>query len=198
MAALLSLESLRVVLLFFHLICCAFAITYVIQADLKIARTTFSRRWLSNVASIISRWLVALWITGLAIVWVDTGFDVAALSDKPKLLLKLVCVMALTINGMFLHYLSFPVLVRHGPVSVRNSLLLAITGALSTSHWMAAAFIGIAKPLGKFSIDTLLTAYVAFFGAVVVIAIGSTPVVRHLLTTWRLRDSLAQLQGSAA
>ncbi|MGH1358107.1 MAG: hypothetical protein ACRBC3_05035 [Burkholderiaceae bacterium] len=185
----LSLEPLRLVLLFAHLICCGFAITYVLHADLTIARAKFSRQWIARTATVISRWLIALWFTGLALIWIDTGFELPALISKPKLLLKLLCVVVLTINGLFLHYLSFPVLVRSGPLGAGNSMLLAITGGLSTSHWLIAAFVGVAKPLGQLPFDLLLKAYLVIVGATIVIALASTPVVRHRVTGWRLKET---------
>ena len=196
MPHLLTAESLRLALLFAHLICCAFAISYVLRADMAIARASFTRGWLSRMATTISRLLIALWLTGLAIIWIDTGFEWAALTDKPKLVLKLLCVCVLTVNGLFLHYLSFPVLTQNGPLSVANSMLLSVTGALSTCHWMAAAFVGIAKPLGQVPLEVLAKAYAVCFGVMVFSALLLTPVIRHQMLSWRLNNPQPQLRLS--
>ena len=51
--------------------------------------------------------LVVLWITGLAVIGMDTGFDTGLLATKPKLLAKLTVVAVLTVNSLGLHLLAF-------------------------------------------------------------------------------------------
>ena len=184
----------RLLLLYAHLISCAFALTYVIEADVKIVRSTFTATWLERRARAISRWLTALWVTGLSLIWIDTGFDPVILAGKSKLLLKLTCVTVLTINGAVLHYVSFPVLLRNGPLPVSQTLLLSITGAISSSHWLAAAFVGLAKPLSQISVPVLGKAYMISLGAILLASVLSTPLMHRILANWRLGNALIRLR----
>ena len=141
----------------------------------------------------ISVVLTLLWVTGLAIIYLDTGFDPAILAEKPKLLLKLMCVVVLTANGMVLHHISFPVLIKAGPLSTWESIFLACTGALSTSHWLMAAFIGIARPLGRIPIESLATFYGAICLATLLVSLMCSATIRRRLLDWQLSQALRQL-----
>lgn len=191
---LLPSEILRLVLLYSHLLLCALAIAQVLKADFAIAFGRFTRESLQRDARDVSLILLLLWVSGLAVTYHDTGFDLAILAAKPKLLLKLVCVIVLTANGAVLHYLSFPVMLKRGPVRRREAVLLALTGALSTSHWLMAAFIGIARPLGKVPLPQLLTVY----GGLSLMAMGAglcfSPMLKRRLTDWRVAEALDLLR----
>ena len=186
-------EIFRLVLLFAHLLFCALAIAQVLKTDLAIAFGHFSRDSLQRDARDVTRVLVLLWISGLAIIYLDTGFDLAVLASKPKLLLKLMCVLVLTANGIVLHNLSFPVMLNTGPLRWPESVLLAATGALSTSHWLMAAFIGIAKPLGKIPLAQMLPIYGVISVATVLLSLGVVPMLRRRLTDFRVSEALGRL-----
>ena len=173
-------ESIRLILLYSHLILCALALAHVLKADLDIVTGKFTREGLR-------------WVTGLAIIYLDTGFDPAILAEKPKLLLKLMCVVVLTANGMVLHHISFPVLIKAGPLSTWESIFLACTGALSTSHWLMAAFIGIARPLGRIPIESLATFYGAICLATLLVSLMCSATIRRRLLDWQLSQALRQL-----
>jgi hypothetical protein len=65
-------------------------------------------KMLGKAASVATLALVVLWITGLAVIGMDTGFDTELLATKPKLLAKLSVVTVLTVNSLALHLLAFP------------------------------------------------------------------------------------------
>ncbi|MGB7182628.1 MAG: hypothetical protein WA888_06710 [Burkholderiaceae bacterium] len=111
------------------------------------------------------------------------------------MLLKLLCVTVLTANGIVLHFLSFPVLAGSGPLTLREGMFLASAGALSSSHWMLAAFIGVARPLGRVPIDTLLVCFVSICVFTILIGLARTPQVRRRLTNWRLAHEISRLPG---
>ena len=174
-------EWFRLFLLYAHLILCAFAMAIVLKTDVALLFNSINRAQLENTARAISLVLVALWATGLAIIHLDTGFQFEVLATKSKLLFKLICVGVLTVNGLVLHHVSFPLLVREGSsLNSLNTLLLVITGALSTSHWLLAAFIGLAKPLGRLPLDVLLSVYGLMLGAVCIASVLSLPVVNKM------------------
>lgn len=177
-------DWLRISLIYCHLLACAFAITSVLKTDINIVLGKFSRDDIGRAASGISQLLVALWATGLAIIYIDTGFSPEILATKSKLLLKLLCVVTLSINGMVLHRLSFPILTRNSDtLTTMESVLLVTTGALSTSHWMLAAFVGLSQPLGRLPFQTLLAAYIVFVCAVLFVSLLFIPLLSRVTTT---------------
>lgn len=174
-------EWLRLLLLYAHLILCAFAIAIVLKTDVALLLSSISRTELEYTARTISMVLVALWASGAAIIFLDTGFNYDVLATKSKLLFKLICVCVLTVNGLVLHHVSFPLLVNEGAsLTPLNRVLLVVTGGLSTSHWLLAAFVGLAKPLGRLPLDVLLGLYCLFLGAVLITSVLSLPLVSKM------------------
>jgi hypothetical protein len=102
---------LRQGVLFAHVVAFAIALSTVLRADaalMKARRLDADR--LANTARIVTHALAALWATGLTLVALDVGLDVAAFKASPKLAAKLLVVSALTANGFALHALVFPML----------------------------------------------------------------------------------------
>ena len=182
-------DWLRLALLYSHLLLCAFALVEVLRADVRIVAARFTVDGLRRTAHRVAWVLCALWASGLAIVFLDTGFDPGALGATPKLLLKLLTVSVLTANGVVLHWLSFPIVAARVRPTVSQALLLALSGALSTSHWLLAAFVGVARPLGQWPLETLLTAYLAYVGATLAVATLAAPALRRLLPDGLRRPS---------
>ena len=178
-------EWARLPLLYAHVIASMLAVARVLSADLGLVTGRLGRDALHGAVRDIARLLVALWITGLAIVWLDTGFAPTELAARPKLLLKLAVVSALTANGAVLHRASFPVLLSDRPPGPGASLLLSTTGALSTMHWLLAAFIGIAGPLDRVPLGELLRVYALLFAATVGVSACCMPMVRRRVLGWR-------------
>ena len=174
-------DWLRIVLVYSHVVICAFAITAVLKTDLKIVLGNTTREEIKAATAQISGLLLALWVTGLSIIYLDTGFSPEILITKGKLLLKLACVVTLTVNGAVLHYLSFPILMRsRSDLACRESALLVVTGALSTSHWMLAAFVGMSAPLGRLPFSLLFSGYRIFVLSVVAVSLFFIPVISRV------------------
>lgn len=171
----------RILLIYSHVVICAFAITAVLKTDFKIVLGKISREEIQQEAVQISALLLGLWGTGLTIIYLDTGFSPEILVTKGKLLLKLMCVVTLTINGLVLHHVSFPILMKQSEnISTKESVLLSVTGALSSSHWMLAAFVGMSKPLGLLPFSTLLQAYGVFVASVVLVSLFFVPMISRV------------------
>ncbi len=176
-------EWIRIGLVYSHLGLCIFAISSILKTDVALFFGNVTREQLSATAKSISVLLLFLWATGLAIIYIDTGFQLSVLVTKSKLLIKLMCVGMLTLNGLVLHHISFPVLTNSaGSMSRSESVLLVVTGALSTSHWLLAAFVGMSKPLGRLPFSTLLSAYSVFLIAVVFTSLFFIPFVSKVKT----------------
>ena len=185
--ALVSLKEWgRVLSLYAHLVIAALTLSTVLLADLSIAAGRYTRAGIHKTARITSALLVALWFSGLLIIYLDTGFDAERLASSSKLLFKLTCVSVLTVNGYVLHRISLPVLTDHGRVRHSHALLLGVTGSISTSHWLMATFIGASTPLARLPLQALLSGYAVAFGLTLLIGIAFTPVIRKRLDQWRV------------
>ena len=176
-----TIDWLRMFLLYSHLVLCVFAISAVLKTDIALVFGNFTRKELESTAKSISMLLLFLWMTGLAIIYIDTGFSPEVLLTKSKLLIKLMCVSTLTLNGIVLHHISFPVLTGNtSRMTTGELILLVTTGALSTSHWMLAAFVGMSKPLGRLPFATLFGAYGLFVMAVLITSLFFIPLLARV------------------
>jgi len=99
----------RMALIYVHLLGFAGAAAFVAQGDYALlGQSRIDMALLRRSARFVSVALAVLWISGLAVIWMDTHFVLSVLQTKPKLLAKLSIVTILTINGVALHTLAFP------------------------------------------------------------------------------------------
>jgi hypothetical protein len=147
-------------LLFLHLVAFALAFAEIVRADFRLLRAPrIDFAGLDTSARLVGVALLALWITGLGLVALDTGFDPAAIAAKPKLVAKLIAVTVLTGNGVLLHHYAFPVL-RSGARSHVRVATIAALGAVSSVSWTYAAFAGSARLIaGAMSLEGFLLLY---------------------------------------
>ncbi|MDB4224904.1 hypothetical protein N9850_14160 [Granulosicoccus sp.] len=163
-------EWIRMVLLYTHLLFCVVAMGQVFETDLKIALGKASIKSLSKKSVRVGYLLFAMWISGLAVIYMDTGFGLLAMAEDSKLQLKIVCVTLLSINSLLLHWYSLPAVMKQdhsfaakkkkqtlGPL---KSALIIYISALSLSNWMIAAFIGVSEPLANLGFSTLFKLYI--------------------------------------
>ncbi|MBC3937087.1 hypothetical protein H8K47_17155 [Undibacterium sp. CY7W] len=122
------------------------------------ARHKTDANLLGRAGLAVSVALFVLWVTGLSVIWMDTGFVWAVLATKPKLLAKLTVVILLTMNGIALHKIVFKRLCEAQNEPLRAAKLPAVLGAISVVTWLYAAFLGLAKPVAS------LLGYVGFMG----------------------------------
>lgn len=142
----LLVTAVRQGLLFAHLVVFAFAIVTVLREDVAILRARrISTRHLRESAQFVALLLVMLWITGVALLLLDVGLDFAALASRPKLFTKLTVVVVLTINGVLLHYIAFPMMTTPQASPRRSSAICTVLGAVSTVSWLYASFVGASR-----------------------------------------------------
>ncbi len=103
--------------------------------------------------------LLVLWATGLGLTAIDTGMDPAVLAAKGKLLAKIAVVSVLSLNGVALHYLAFPRFTQRQSDPWQAAILPTVLGAISTTSWLFAAFLGASKALAPVPATTLLNLY---------------------------------------
>lgn len=162
---------LRMAFVFMHVLSIVAAGAAIAFGDYAIfARQRIDTDLLRKSARVVMAALGALWLTGLTIIWLDIGFDWAALASKPKLLAKLTVVVLLSVNGVALHHLAFTRLYQPQCDAPKAAKLPAVLGAISVVTWLYAAFLGVAKAAAALlGYGGLMTLY----GVSLAIGIGS-------------------------
>jgi len=170
------MELTRLAVLYAHLIACCAAIGLVLTSDLALIKKLTTGdpsvpddmahlRYLKRVVSIA---LIALWITGMAIVSLDVSVKGLEYFGNPKLQAKIGIVVLLTLNGFLLHHSVMPAIEKFGSLLKLPfaSRMLAITaGAVSGVSWLYAALLGVGRPLAwKYSLVELLAPYPFLIG----------------------------------
>jgi hypothetical protein len=111
----------------------------------------------------VSGALTVLWITGLAIIWIDISDKGLSYLLNPKLQAKIAIVSLLTFNGVLLHRLVLPALEKAGSLlklQFNMRMFALFAGALSGVSWFYAAMLGVGRPLSwKYSLAEILAAY---------------------------------------
>lgn len=159
---------LRASLIFLHVLIFAGAAGFILLGDIalfgwrriNVALLRLSARWVSVC-------LLGLWLSGAAVIGLDTGFDLSQIARNDKLLAKLTVVSILTLNGVLLHRFAFPHLVAPLPAAMQSAWGPALLGGISASTWVYAAFIGVAKPFAALGYGGLM----ALYGLVVSVAL---------------------------
>lgn len=141
--------TFRILLILLHLMCFSSALFLVMREDIRLLMADrLQIDALEATAAKVSRALAGLFVTGAAIIYVDTGFVLSEILARPKLVAKISVVLILTVNGAAMHHLIFPKL--HLAPLQRPGWLCRMAcslGALSSVSWLYATFLGIAKPL---------------------------------------------------
>lgn len=117
---------------------------------------------LQRNAGIVTLALALLWVTGLVIVAMGYIDNPGYLMNQ-KLWAKFTVVSLLTINGLFLHFYSFPRLASPQGFLGSNTgeqLIVLMTAAVSIVSWLYACYLGIARPWNNLaSYSYVMTVY---------------------------------------
>src|ERR1700751_3128985 len=136
----------RQALLYGHIIAFALALATILKEDVRLLRAQrIDSTSLLATAKLVKWLLTALWVTGVPMVMMDIGTDVSLLLDKPKLVAKLIVVGVLTLNGILLHLVAFPMLVGKYQHPGKAATIAATLGAVSTTSWLFAFLLGAAR-----------------------------------------------------
>jgi hypothetical protein len=141
-----------------HLLGLALGFGVAIVADMSAARLFIRPLDAREIATLhrfhrmVALGLVLFWISGLVLLWLRTGFDLANFS--PKLLTKLGVVTFLTVNAILIGRLGLPVIEalqgrRFGALAAGPRIQMAALGALSTAGWISALALGVFSHLKK-------------------------------------------------
>lgn len=145
---------LKTFLVYGHLLATCIALGTLLQADHRLWRwrkeslNETMRAQLAEVQQLVSLALLALWGTGLALVAQGYLAEGVEYLLNQKLWAKGSVVVLLSLNGVLLHRLGFPLLHQAPFVALPGSvrIRLGLMGALSMSAWLFAAFLGVARP----------------------------------------------------
>ena len=102
------LQAARLLLVFAHLLLCAFALQRLLVTDWRVLRARLGPDELAATHRVMVVLLAGLWASGVALAAIDLGVDAARLAAEPKLACKLLVVGALTANGVLLRAYCFP------------------------------------------------------------------------------------------
>lgn len=146
---------MKTLIVYAHLLAACVAIGILLIQDLALAKSKGSPlsasaiKDLTRSAEIMFIALIALWISGLSLVLIGYLDNPQQYLMNPKLWAKFTVVAVLTLNGIALHYFSFPrVTSRKGLLGLPTfeQILVTLTGALSSVSWLFACYLGIARP----------------------------------------------------
>jgi hypothetical protein len=165
------MELLRLGVVYVHLLACCVAMGLVLTSDIAMVRDMLKRKvftehdnvHMESLQTSVIVALIALWVTGIAVIGIDylgKGMDYFM---NPKLQAKVIIVSFLTYNGVLLHRLVLPALQKAGSLlnlDFSARMLALFCGSLSAVSWMYAAMLGVGRPLAwKYSLSELLMAY---------------------------------------
>jgi hypothetical protein len=183
-------------LLYGHIIAFALALATTIKEDVHLLRAKrIDSASLHATANLVKWLLLALWVTGVPMVMMDIGTDVSLLLGKPKLIAKLIVVGALTLNGILLHFVAFP-MVTGKPQNLNKAATIAATlGAVSITSWLYASFVAVSRIVAPyFSLQDFVMLYLLALAMAVSFAIL---VVRDRLKRMLIKSS-DHLAGTSA
>ncbi len=119
------------------------------------------------VSKVVSVGIALLWLSGLGFLAVYAVESPEKLAN-PKIVAKFVIVLALTVNGLLIHALVLPSVLRDVSrpmfegVSHTSTVVFLVSGAISGVSWYAAFALGLMRELnGRVSAGLLLTLWMA-------------------------------------
>jgi hypothetical protein len=145
----MEIEFTRMALVYAHLIACCVAIGMVLTSDIAMvkqllranARERMDATHLQDLQTTVSCALMALWVSGIAIVGLDASIKGWEYFANPKLQSKITIVVLLTINGFFLHRYVMPLMAETGSLlnmKLSNRSMAIFSGAVSGVSWFYA------------------------------------------------------------
>jgi hypothetical protein len=134
--------------------------------------------------SVVWKMLLAMWITGVILIGIRTGFVLSNFS--PKLISKLVTVSVLTANAALIGHFAMPVIRAARGRSIlwlprQTKLGLAIIGAISSASWLLALAMGSSKVLAASSSSVFLVLLPLVYTTAVVLALATIGVGSKLV-----------------
>lgn len=152
---------MKTLVIYAHLLAACVAVGSLLIQDLALWRsrhrvlTGDESTALRNTAHIVLIALVVLWVSGVGLVTMGYFENPAEYFANQKLWAKVSVVIVLSLNGVFLHFYSFPKVVGNKAIlqlPATDQKWIGCSGALSTISWLFACYLGIARNW-NYSID---------------------------------------------
>lgn len=147
-------RMLKTIVVYVHLLATCMALGSVLLTDFRL--WTWRNRkpdavmlaQLVETQHIVTFALAALWVTGALLIGLGFWHEGAHYLLNQKLWAKVSVVSLLTLNGILLHRIGFPLLQKAALAAQPRAKLmcLGLLGALSSTGWLFAAFLGVARP----------------------------------------------------
>lgn len=165
---------------FVHIIGVALGLGGGLIADIRFMRFLFARfdvtdlEFFHDMHRIVSKALVLLWISGLMLLVMRTGFLPENFS--PKLITKLLVVGLLTLNAIMVGVLAMPVLTRMidcqlGELNLTDRLRLTLVGGISSASWLSGLLLGVFAILKRIPSDRLVDIFCGIYAIALVGAV---------------------------
>lgn len=189
----------KTILLILHILGVICGVGGVLMLDTHLLRhlrgatvTSQDVKFTHFVSAFVKAGLIVVWATGLMIIAAAPDGPASVLAN-PKLQAKLVVVVVLTINALFVETLALPLIVRNvgkplfdGVSQIRRSFILGC-GAVSTLSWLYPIVLGLARELNQVTpAQLILTCYATLLVALAV----SMQVAGRILYRPRLQADL--------
>ena len=164
--------TFKTVLLIVHILGVVLGVGGVLMLDAHLLRHLRGARILAQdvkltwfISLFVKAGLITVWVSGLVIIAIAPDGPAAVLAN-PKLQAKLVVVVVLTINALFVETLALPLMhgnvgkpLFHGVDQIRRSVILGCA-AISTLSWLYPIALGVARELnGVVPAQFILTDY---------------------------------------
>jgi hypothetical protein len=167
-------QYFKTILVFSHFLLSAFALISILTSDYiflknyNIPLTKQSMKHLEDIKNTTLWTLFGLVLTGVMIVLYGMVRDPTFMIN-PKLYAKFMVVLILTLNGFFVHHysdkLNEGMIIAYIPGSLSKKL--CYFGAISSTSWLWACFLGVARAWNKTMDLALISVY--YFGTLVAV-----------------------------
>jgi len=186
----------RQALLYGHIIAFALALATIMKEDVRLLRARrIDPASLHATAKLVKWLLVALWVTGVPMLVMSIRTDVSLLLGNPKLLAKLIVVAALTLNGIVLHRVAFPLITGKVRNPNRAATVAAVLGAVSTTSWLYASFVAVSRIVASyFSLYDFVLLYL--LALAIAVSFALLVVRRRLKLSLKLSDELIEMPAA--
>lgn len=191
---------MKTLVIYAHLLAACVSVGTLLLQDLALWRSRYrvltqdEIATLRNTATIVFIALLVLWATGAGLVTMGYFENPQEYFSNQKIWAKYSVVIILSLNGVFLHFYSFPKIVGNQAILQLPSLdqkWIGCSGALSTVSWLFACYLGIARTW-NYSVD-YSSIMLLYAGLVLVAFIVAHEVMRMsrtvLLANLSMRES---------
>ncbi len=145
---------------------------------------------LETVHKIVWTGLGILWLSGLIILYMKTGFIFSEFT--PKLITKLAVVTILTVNAFLLGLWAMPILKKninrpYLAFSLEHKTILSLLASISLCSWISGLILGIFSALRPANFDAILPIFAALYVMAIFSSITTT-IMMHIIWERRVKD----------